>query len=716
MTGTAFTCFAAILLISTGRAAESVPPPYADEVGYQQRIRGMVSRIAGIDYLSRVMSRSTCPDTGRPVFTWALAGEEIMSPYTGRRYVQGDTGYFGPKKRDADGRIAAFGGDPLKQSLPPATAALMLNPKDATALGYLSMPGNVRQQYHFACVNWVRFLGLFGAGMSPDWRQNFQNQVGSYEEPPRVVVGAVSEYQPLEHTENLVGVVGEHLGGGGTENHKTMWRSSGLLYAQTFPPAAKISGFTLAQAEADTAHVLSAYAHRLFTMGNGEYDSSTYYPYSMRAFLNLYDFSPRPETRAMARAALDFLIATYGLKLFNGVHTGSQRRGWVEGDSFAEMERHLWVWAGGAPKYTSVPVDPAQLVSSLHQATTTYRPNQLMVEIMAKQVALPFEAYLNHPDYGMTTAGQQPEYFYCGQHFAMGSVQLDAVNNSAQQTTWSLNVLGPNGSLIFSGGQPRWLGPEGHSPYDQWVQKRGALLFMTSGTQAKTGQPAPETLARIDQLSGPRSYTRQAALSGPLGVSSPPLANDAITLERYVRSARTQAATWLFVPKDVAVRSERERSIVTTAEVTVVITPLNSGAFWLPTFDPNSFESNSPAKILERYRVLVIPGETTGFAIEAVEGSKRDHLDAASLTVNGPIARYRSIAGDTLELQYQPTELRPKAVINGQPVDWAKWAGGAVCDSPYLRIRDGAMWVSNGRQAYRMNYTGSVPTWEEARP
>ncbi|MEO7969580.1 MAG: hypothetical protein ABIS34_12385 [Opitutus sp.] len=716
MTRMSFTFLAAILLIATAHAAEWLPPPYADEIGYQQRIRGMVSRIAATDYLSRVMARSTCPDTGRPVFTWALAGEEISSPFTGRRYVQGDTGYFGPKKRDAEGRIVAFGGDPLKQSLPPATAALVLDPNDAAARGYLSIPGNLRQQYHFACVNWVRFLGLVGSAMPPQWHRDFLNFVGSYEEAPRSVEGAVSEYQPLEHTETLVGLVGEHLGGGGTENHKTMWRSSGLLYAQTFPAGSMISGFSLAQAEADTNHVLTTYVHQLFTIGNGEYDSSTYYPYSFRAFSNVYDFSPKPETRAMARAALDGLLATYGLKLFNGVHTGPQRRGWVEGDSFAEMERHLWVWAGGAVNYTTVPVDATKVITTLHQATSKYRPNQLIVDLMAKQVALPFEAYLNHPDYGMTTAGRQPEYFYCSRHFAMGSVQMDTVNNSAQQTTWTLNVRGTNGSLIFGGGQPRWLNPEGHSPYDQWVQKRGALLFMTSGTQPKTGQPVPETLARIDQLSGPRSYSRQAAYSGPLNAAAPPVASDATTLDSYVRGARTQAATWLFVPKAAAVRKEGARFIVTAPDVAVVITPFNKEAFWLPAFEQGAFEPSSPAKILERYRVLVVPEKTTGFAIEAVEGSARDHLDAGSLTVEGRIARYRSIAGDTLELEYQPAELRPKARISGELIDWDKWAGGAVCESPYLRIKDGEMWVSNGRQAYRMDYTGNIPTWAEARP
>ena len=76
--------------------------------------------------------------------TWAVKGETIYSPYTGRAYQQGDTGYFGPKARNEEGEISAFGGAPLKYELQSATAQLLLHPNDALARGFLSIPGNLR--------------------------------------------------------------------------------------------------------------------------------------------------------------------------------------------------------------------------------------------------------------------------------------------------------------------------------------------------------------------------------------------------------------------------------------------------------------------------------------------------------------------------------------------------------------------------------------------
>lgn len=691
-------------------AASDSPPPYADEAGYQARIHGMIERIAAQEFLHTSMGKSLCPDTGLPVYSWALAGESILSPFTGRSYIQPDTGYFGPKRRGADGRIVAFGGDPLKHALPPAAATLLLDPTNARARAFLSIPGTLSQQYHFACVNWVRFLGVAGHVMPAEWHKALQAVVAEYAEAPREARADFPEYQPRPGTENLVGLEQEHLGGGGTENHKTMWRTSGLVYAQTFPADVLISGSSATRAEAVTTDLLTDYVRKLYRLGSGEWDSSTYYPYSFRGFVNVFDFSPKPETRAMARAALDYYLATYGLKVFNGVHTGPQRRGWSAGHELGEMDRHLWAWAGSGA-YTTVPVDQARVITTLHQVTSGYRPDRLITELIAKQVPLPFEARLNHPDYGMTQPGRQAEYFYCAKGFAMGSVQLDAVNNSAQQTTWSLNVRAPRGSFIFGGGQPRWLHPEGHSPYDQWVQKRGALLLMSSATAVAPGLPPPLAYTGPGQLAGPRSYSRSDAFSGPRAPAEPPAATDAKTLSRYFEGARSQASVWLFVPRECHVREDGARFIMDEGPTRVVVTPFHARTFWLDCDPPERPLLTGAATILRDYRVLVIPGETTGFAIEAVEADAVSRLSRSSLEISEMTARYRSLAGDELVLQYQPAALRPIATINGERQDFDRWAGGAVCESPYLNIKDGRMRVSNGAEAYELDYTGPTPRW-----
>lgn len=729
------------LLLATAAGAivaHAAPEPpwtvasYPDEAGYQQRIAGMIERIAAIDYLPRIMSASTCPDTGLPVRTWALEGEEILSPYTGRRYTQGPTGYFGPKRRDAQGRISHFGGDPLKQALPPAAAALILAPpgdapggadlppsRAAIAQAYLSIPGNLRQHYHFACVNWARFLPLAGHRMPPAWHDAFRDAVAVYEENRRPSDGAVREYQPLPRTETLLGLAEEHLGGGGTENHKTMWRTSGLLYAQLLPKGSLISGKPQEEAIATTNAVLTRYIRGMVTVGNGEYDSSTYYPYSLRAFLNLHDFSPDAATRAWAKAALDYYVATYGLKMFNGVLAGPQRRGWVNGWELGEMDQHVHAWVPD----TTVPVDPSRFITTLHQATSSYRPNRVIARLIAKDVALPFEAEIAHPDYGMTRRNTHPEYLYVSRSFAMGSVQLDAVNNAGQQTTWSLNVRGPRGSLIFGGGQPRWLHPEGHSPYDQWVQKRGALVFMTAPTALPAKAPPPARYTH-EALQGARSYARADALAGPLEPSVPP-PQDPAGFAAWFEGNRTAAATWLFVPRDAAAKihvDAKKRIVVETPDTWVRITPFHPSWYWVEppaAGEPEGVDLRGRAAVLTHYRLLVIPGDATGFAIDAIERAEFPSLDSlpeSALRVDTAGASYRSMLGDDIRLDYRATSLRPEATINGSPMDWETWAKGGVYDSPYLKIKDGRLWISDGTEAYEMDCTGATPVWRQARP
>jgi hypothetical protein len=51
------------------------------------------------------------------------------------------------------------------------------------------------------------------------------------------------------------------------------------------------------------------------------------------------------------------------------------------------------------------------------------------------------------------------------------------------------------------------------------------------------------------------------------------------------------------------------------------------------------------------------------------------------------------------------------ATINGQAVDWSKWADGGVYASPYISIRDGVMRVSDGRESYSVTFDGTRPVW-----
>ena len=677
---------------------------YDDEAGFERRIAATLPALAETTFAERSKAVSTCPDTGQRVRTWALEGETIYSPYTGRAYKQGETGYFGPRARDDEGRITAFGGDPLKYDLPPATAYLMKHPGDVETKAFLSIPGNLNQQYHFAAANWARFLGLAGEQMDDDWHAAFQEAVADYREQRRPSDGPDREHAAMESVHDLVGEEGELLGGnvrdGGTENHKTMWRTSGLLYAQKFGPDAIISGHRAEEAERLITHMIAEYLELSFEKGNGEYDSSIYYPHSIRGFLNLYDFSPDPQTRELAKAALDFYYLTYGLKVFNGNFTGPQKRGFVDGFGLGEMDTMLWSFF---PE-TTQPMPESEQVA-LHLVTSDYRPNRIIRNIVTKQIDLPFEARIARPTYHLRTPNAFQETFYCSRGFALGSIAMTMVDNPGQQTIWALNARAGEGSFILGGGHPDRIGPIGHSPYDQVIQKRGAMVMVTGQTgEQPDGEPDAEQQRRFE-------HATDALAELPL---------DAPAAERVQRAGEL-AETWVYIPRNIDGIMELDGSVyIEAGDAFIAIRPLVEEYGWLRT---SKDDDDSAMQDLARYDVLVIPGDRTGFVLDAadradhasfdafVESIEREtSLDASELVEEG-IVRYRSLAGDELEMAYQPTRLRAEGRINGEPIDWSNWAGGGVYESPYLRIGDGKLKVTDGDEGYSLAFEDGRPVY-----
>jgi hypothetical protein len=489
--------------------------------------------------------------------------------------------------------------------------------------------------------------------------------------------------RPFAH--DLVGEENEFFGGnvadGGTENHKTMWRTSGLLYSQLLGPDARVSSYTSAEAERITTKVLVRGWGDILKAGNGEWDSSSYYPCHVRGFMNLYDFSPKEPTRDMARFALDYYFATYGLKLLNGHFVGAQKRGFVSGFGLQSMDAMCWAYVPA----TAPASDP---ILSIHQATTKYRPNRVIRNIMAKNVPLPFEAQMARPTYHLKQKNAFQETFYCDDGLALGSVAMTQEDNPTQQTVWSLGCRAGGGALIFGGGQPRYRSPEGHSRHTQVVQKRGAMVLMTAGEDLRLA-PA-----------------------------------DASPAQRW-ENAPTAAESWLFVPRGVKTAHEGPGLLILDAgEAWAIVHPIGR-VLWLkdspaPSTQPQKRGTLGAA--MEQYSILVAAGQRSGYAIEAV--LKKSHPDLAALlartkdrmhvAAEGPFrVRYTSIAGDTVEAQHEPQGLRATASINGQAVDWSGWANGGVYDSPYVKVKDGRMTLSDGRETYWVEFVEGTPVWRQ---
>ncbi|MFW6289736.1 MAG: hypothetical protein ACOC0R_02110 [Mariniphaga sp.] len=708
---------------------------YPDETGFQERISPMLKRIAALDFGKRSQATSRCPDTGLPVKAWAVEGEKVISPYTGRKYIQGPTGYFGPKARNAQGEIIAFSGDPLKYDLPPATAALLINQETERAKAFLSIPGNLRQQYHFACKNWARFYPLLADEMGDDWKNKFYQWVGSYSESRRPSDGG-NEWLNLSKDHNLVGEPGEILGGntidGGTENHKTMWRTSALLYAQLFPDTARISGYNTGEAEKLTKKMLVEYMKRILHTGNGEYDSQVYYPHSIEGFLNLYDFSPDPQTRLLAKCLLDYYFATYGLKVIDGTIAGAQKRGYLAQEKLSEMEIMQWAF------FNSTSRDMSNAHTQIQQTTTTYRPNKIIHDITTKNIALPFEARMSRPFYHMDHPHAFAETFYCSHSFAMGNIQMTIVDNPNQQMVWSLVTKGTHGPLCFSGGHPMRRSTSGHSPYTQTMQSKGTLMLITAPTKLIPDAdtliaPLHSKIVRANlwhlpsgeqgkdfELKNRQKYGRKN-----LKAVTPLQGSSAKDYEDFWNNNQGSACSWFYYPFQLNPVKKEGIWLIEANELFVAVIPLTETSQNIAP--PNNLVNEmkgSAANFFNNYHLLHFPGEVSGYIVETGEKSdyqsledfhtslvRKMEIDKTQLSNNRKIS-YRTLTGDQLVMQYIPEMLRCKAVINGKDINWDNLTNGAVYESPFLKVKDGRMEISNGKEGYAVEIKNDNPVWE----
>ena len=708
---------------------------YPDEAGFKQRMEVMLPKIAAKEFGQRSLAVSKCPDTGWPVKVWAVEGEEIISPYTGRKYIQGPTGYFGPKTRNNRGEILSFGGDPLKYDLPPATATLLLNPEDQMAKAFLSIPGNLRQQYHFACKNWARFYPLLADEMGEGWKSEFMKYVAEYTEGRRPSDGPDRELKPLANVHNLVGQPGYLLGGnpldGGTENHKTMWRTSALLYSQLFPDTAKISGYPVKEAEKLTKEMLRDYLKRLLVTGNGEYDSQIYYPHSIEGFLNLYDFSPDDDTRELAKFALDYYFVTYGLKVIDGAIAGAQKRGYLAGSSSNEMETMLWAFFN----QTSRNMENESV--TIQQATTSYRPNELICNIVNKKLKMPFEAKMSRPFYHMDHVHAFAETFYCSGSYALGNIQMTIVDNPNQQMVWSLVTKGKTMPLCFSGGHPLRGSTSGHSPYTQTLQSKGTLILMTAPTQVVANSDtalAPnyskakrDNLWLLPESEQGKNYevrNRQKYASKELHSVQKPQNDSVEEIERFWNESKGSASSWFYFPRQLKPIQLNGKFFIESGELFVAVEPVSGEGYIVSLPDLELQPSNSEAiKFFKDYSLLVFPGKISGYIVETGEKSvyktlsefqkaiqNKTKIDRSKLEQKLELT-YRSLGGDDMKMVYRPEGLRCRGLINGKEQNWNQHTHGAVYASQYLKIKHGIMQVTDGKSGYTINFTGSRPVY-----
>lgn len=454
----------------------------------------------------------------------------------------------------------------------------------------------------------------------------------------------------------------------GTENHLMMQRLSGL---------ALIDGSGWRNTDPATAASIEAWLraeiNKFLTIGQGEFHSSTYYGYSIAGLLNLYDFAKTPELKELAKAALDWYAANMAVRLSWGTAGGGESRGFDRGTwDETSLSAVAWMWWGDDVKVAERMrrnVAPLVLIAAL----SSYRPPAEFKALARKEILLPFQLLASHPAYySYHLDNQFWETFYITNDYSLStliipgkSYQVKGTIN-AQYAAYKLVVRDPKGennAVISLGGTYHNLMGNGRSPGDQYMQKDGAVIYQLRLNEQDKKAGVPN-----------RSHLVLPASFGEA--------------KRY--------KSWY---------------IWRIHEVWLCVRPWGEISLLSPV-----------SERFKNYQALVAKGDRTAWITDIVRVS--DYPDFQRLT--GAIDRseigdrewenigkltYTSLAGNRLEMIYQPNEGISRAIINDQERILKDWS---VLESPYLRqgLKTGVLEMFSPGKTWRLRNTLTSPKWE----
>lgn len=532
------------------------------------------------------------------------------------------------------------GGDPGKYLPAHAIAKLLLNPDDPEARQYMNDDRSYREHYHFAAVNWARFYPLFGAKVLNDQtKQRFAEQQRKY----------------------------AYLGQGGTENHKTMnWTSAAVLPWYTGAGTDNLSkDETLERAK----ERLRDYVKGLYSAGQGEWDSSTYLIFTVNGLLNIYDFSKDEETRLIARAGLDLLVASYALKYTDGVFCAPNQRGFADAphSTIADHVGYLWWGSSAAP----TPQQMFNFRHASHAMTSTWRPNGVITNLARKQITpLPGEQRNSKANYwhgqGIEPrAGASHETVWVTPQLTMGSL-WDA--HASQHTRFMIVAASKTGGKVFSGGHPR--------KSDHTGKKIDPGHADGTGRYVQSAQVGPTYLC--------------LALT-PAGESP------AYTYFRY--------------PDDLEPRRVGEWFVFDIDQSRVAVRGVGA---------EGKLAQTEPDKQKRTIKHIRFDGERSGFLVVTGDVSLEEklanvRLDASRFEADASVS-YVTPDGRSVAVTFNPDpagdrhgDRAANVKVDGQPVTPADWN---IFGGPWINQTPGVLSVNDGRDGFVIDFTGDLPVYK----
>lgn len=283
---------------------------------------------------------------------------------------------------------------------------------------------------------------------------------------------------------------GDHfnaLTGEGTENHVSMSRTSGYLFAQEAAGVPELEESAERWMRLLKPWILD-WAYRIYHYGTGEWDSNPYTAYNLVGWLNLYDFAEDPEVRRAAGAVLDYYAANIALKLTQGLLGGPESRGSArQGPLPGSATEYLgWLWFGPTgPAEREGFFKGSEYIQSVHAATSRYRPPAALRTLAAKAIPTPALYHNTKPNYQLTQKAESTETFLIGDSYTLGTVQTPHggwLNTAYGVVNWKLVIGNPAGLpavITGNGGMKSTDHARGRNPFDQFLQYRSTVVQMT---------------------------------------------------------------------------------------------------------------------------------------------------------------------------------------------------------------------------------------------